>query len=235
MIDGVVIIDKPSGITSHDVVQRVKRIYNAKKAGHTGTLDPLATGVLPICLNKATKIAGQLMSGKKEYSVVMQLGITTDTFDTEGKILSKKEIDVIDINSLSKAVLELSGTIEQKPPYYSAVKYRGKPLYKWAREGQFIDVAPRTVEVEKFQVEKVEKDLVSARVVCSKGTYIRTLCSDLGEKLGTGACMISLRRISTGPFHIKDAILLENLTDSMDRERHIIDIKRYLGESGAYN
>jgi len=210
-MDGLVIIDKPKGLTSHDVVQRVKRIFSAKKAGHTGTLDPIATGVLPVCLNKATKLSNQFMAGDKEYEVEILLGTSTDTFDTEGEIVETNEVDESLLKNLDNIIDEFRGDILQKPPYFSAVKHKGKPLYRWAREGKFIDLPPRQVTVKAFDIIDVKDGKIYARIRCSKGTYIRSICHDLGQKLGIGACMSGLRRTETGGFRIDKSIKLIDL------------------------
>lgn len=218
-MDGVVVIDKPKGLTSHTVVQKVKRIYGAKKAGHTGTLDPLATGVLPVCLGKATKLAGMLMEGVKEYEVTILLGTKTDTYDIEGNVLATEEVPDGISEKVNEILPEFRGEIEQKPPYFSAVKYKGKPLYKWAREGRFIDVDSRKVEIKRFDIEHNNGKIIKARIVCSKGTYVRSLCHDLGVKLGVGACMFELRRISTGRFHIENSVTFDQLHSFTPEQR----------------
>lgn len=210
-MDGVVIIDKPKGITSHTVVQRVKKACDAVKAGHSGTLDPMATGVLPVCLDGATRLASDLILGDKEYDVVIRLGIDTTTYDMEGDVVAMRDLPA-DIEERVRAVIpEFIGEIDQVPPYFSAVKYRGKPLYKWARKGKLIDLPPRKVLINSINVSKIESGRIYAHVRCSKGTYIRSLCSDIGKRLGVGACMEELRRVRCGQFHISDAICLHVL------------------------
>lgn len=216
MCDGVVVIDKPSGMTSHDVVYRVKRIFSAKKAGHTGTLDPLATGVLPICLNAATKLSDKLMSGDKEYDVEILLGTATTTYDIEGEITEQRPIPTDLKERLSELIPEFTGIIEQAPPHYSAVKHKGQPLYKWARKGIFIDLPARPVEIKRFKIKGYGEDTILANILCSKGTYIRSICHDLGARLGSGACMKGLRRVATGPFNIIDAVSLDELEGIKD-------------------
>lgn len=211
MNEGIVVIDKPKGPTSHDIVQEVKRIFGATKAGHTGTLDPLATGVLVVCLEGATKLVSKFMEGDKEYLVTMQLGVTSDTFDTEGQVKAGSEIPADVRDRIKKALPHFTGEIMQVPPHYSAVKFEGKPLYKWAREGRLIDLPPRPIEIKEFEIESLEQNLLRARVRCSKGTYIRALAHDLGAKIGCGAIMKELRRTATGPFNINDSNMLEEL------------------------
>lgn len=212
-MNGILVIDKPAGKTSYDVVEEVKRILGARKAGHTGTLDPLATGVLPICLNEATKLARFFSSDSKDYRATMLLGLRTDTLDTEGDIISRETPDVAP-GEIEKALLGLVGKGEQRPPRYSAVKFRGKPLYQWARKGITVEVLPRTVEIHGITVEEVNLPYVTFTVSCSKGTYIRTICSDAGEILGCGACLAGLRRTRSGAFREEGALQLAG----MDRE-----------------
>ena len=211
MLDGVIVIDKPAGKTSHDVVNEVKKTLGIKKAGHTGTLDPLATGVLPVCLNEATKLAGFLTGEDKEYRATMLLGVKTDTMDTEGKIISQSDIFVSE-EEIKSVITRMIGKIKQIPPSYSAVKYQGRPLYKWARSGVFLDLKPRDVTIYRIVVEDISFPRVTFRVACSKGTYIRTLCSDIGDVLGTGACLSGLRRLQSGVFSEKMAADLSNYT-----------------------
>jgi tRNA pseudouridine55 synthase len=209
MMDGVLIIDKPAGVTSHDVVREVKKILLVKKAGHTGTLDPMVTGVLPICLNEATKLAGFLTGEDKEYLATMLLGVKTDTLDIEGKIISQSDNFVTE-EEIRAAVAQMLGTIKQVPPAYSAVKHGGKPLYKWARSGVLLEMAPREVIIHSIVIEEISFPRVTFRVVCSKGTYIRTLCADIGNLLGVGACLCSLRRLRSGFFSDRMAVSLSD-------------------------
>lgn len=212
MLNGVVVIDKPAGKTSHDVVSDVKKILGIKKAGHTGTLDPLATGVLPVCLNEATKLVGFLTGEDKEYHATMLLGVKTDTMDTEGKIISQSDPSLSE-DEIKSAVSRMKGKIQQIPPAYSAVKYCGKPSYKWARSGVFIDLKPREVIIHSIAIENISLPSVTFRVTCSKGTYVRSLCSDIGDVLGTGACLSGLRRLKSGIFSEDMAIVLSDYTD----------------------
>ena len=221
MMDGVVIIDKPAGKTSHDVVSEVKRILGVKKAGHTGTLDPMVTGVLPVCLNEATKLAGFLTGEDKEYLATMLLGVKTDTLDIEGKITSQSDNFVTE-EEIRAAIAQMVGIIKQVPPAYSAVKYCGKPLYKWARKGVLLDVEPREVKIHSIVIEDISFPRVTFRVVCSKGTYIRTLCSDVGDLLGLGACLYSLRRLRNGFFSEEMAVSLNNYEDH-DKKKILLE------------
>ena len=208
-MDGIVIIDKPAGKTSHDVVSEVKKIMGAKKAGHTGTLDPMATGVLPICLNEATKLAQFLSGENKEYLATMLLGVTTDTLDTEGEITGKSDKFVSE-EEIRAALAKMLGKIQQVPPAYSAVKHCGQPLYKYARKGIFLETAAREIEIYSIVVEDISFPRVTFRIACSKGTYIRSICSDVGEMLGCGACLCGLRRLRSGLFSTDMAVSLEN-------------------------
>jgi len=209
MMNGVIVIDKPAGKTSHDVVGMVKKILKVKKAGHTGTLDPLATGVLPVCLNEATKLAGFLTGERKEYRATMLLGVITDTLDVQGKVVGR--FDGIKTEEEIKAALSRKiGRIRQVPPSFSAIKYHGKPLYKWARRGIMLEALPREVEIQSLVVERISYPEVTFRVTCSKGTYIRSLCADVGEELGCGACLSGLRRLKSGCFSEDMAVKLES-------------------------
>jgi tRNA pseudouridine55 synthase len=209
-MNGIVIIDKPAGKTSHDVVNEVKRILGVKKAGHTGTLDPMATGVLPVCLNEATKLAKFLTGEDKEYLAVMLLGVKTDTLDTEGKIISQSDKPVTE-EKLRAVMAQMIGKVKQVPPAYSAVKYCGEPLYKWARRGIFLETAAREIEIHSIVIEDISFPRVTFRVACSKGTFIRTLCSDIGDLLECGACLCSLRRLRSGFFSEEMAVSLNNI------------------------
>ncbi|MGP8154191.1 MAG: tRNA pseudouridine(55) synthase TruB [Smithella sp.] len=209
MMDGVIVIDKPAGKTSHDIVIEVKKILGVKKAGHTGTLDPMVTGVLPVCLNEATKLANLLTGANKEYMATMLLGVKTDTLDIEGKIISQSD-NFISAEEIRTVISRMIGEIKQVPPAYSAIKYCGKPLYKWARSGVFLDMKPREVKIHSIVIEDISFPHVTFRVVCSKGTYIRTLCSDIGDMLGVGACLYSLRRLRSGIFLEEMAVCLSD-------------------------
>jgi tRNA pseudouridine55 synthase len=208
-MDGIVIIDKPAGKTSHDVVSEVKKIMGAKKAGHTGTLDPMATGVLPVCLNEATKLAQFLTGENKEYLATMLLGVKTDTLDTEGEITGKSDKFVSE-EEIRAALEKMVGKIQQVPPAYSAVKHHGQPLYKYARKGIFLETAAREVEIYSIFIEDISFPRVTFRIACSKGTYIRSICSDVGEMLGCGACLCGLRRMRSGLFSTDMAVSLDN-------------------------
>lgn len=207
-MDGIVVIDKPAGLTSHDVVSRVKRILGAQKAGHTGTLDPMATGVLPVCIGEATKLARFLSLENKTYRATMLLGVRTDTQDIEGKVTQKSDIMVAEEN-IRRVLAAMVGKIKQIPPAYSALKHKGKPLYKYARQGEFPEIAPRDVEIFNIHIKDISLPNVTFEVSCSKGTYIRTLCADAGEALSCGACLSGLRRLQSGFFTEDAAVSME--------------------------
>ena len=210
-MNGVLIVDKPSGITSHDVVKKVKRLLKANKVGHTGTLDPMVTGVLPVCINEATKIVQFLTNDDKEYHGHLRLGIETDTQDITGRIIKKSDRIEGDHKKIIDTFYRFKGNIRQKPPAFSAIKHKGVPLYKSARKGIFIDCPEREIHISKINVLKIDLPHISFEVSCSKGTYIRTLCSDIGKSLGCGAHLVSLKRIRSGNFHIRDALSLEDV------------------------
>ena len=215
-MDGVLIIDKPSGRTSHDVVRDVKKLLGAKKVGHAGTLDPLATGVLPVCVNEATKLTRFFLHHDKEYRATMLLGVTTDTLDREGEIIDCHEPRFQE-REIRETVEGFIGRIEQRVPQYSAVKFKGKALYKWTREGIAVDPPVREVTVHHIRVIEIRQPYVTFEVFCSKGTYIRSLCAAMGENLGCGACLFDLRRTRSGPFAQEEAVSLEGLPDGERR------------------
>jgi len=209
-MNGVIVIDKPSGPTSRDVVEEVKRTLGIRKAGHTGTLDPLATGVLPVCINEATKLVQFLALDDKEYRATLLLGVRTDTLDTEGRVIFREEPRVTR-EQVEEALMGLTGRREQAPPRYSAVKFRGRALYDWARRGIDVEALPREVEVYNVRIEEVRLPEVTFTVSCSKGTYIRSLCAEVGETLGCGGCMSVLRRIRSGCFREEQALTMEGM------------------------
>ncbi|HET6490577.1 MAG TPA: tRNA pseudouridine(55) synthase TruB [Syntrophales bacterium] len=217
-MNGVIIVDKPAGITSHDVVDRVRKLLGIRKAGHTGTLDPMATGVLAVCVGEATKIASFLTGEDKVYEATMRLGVRTDTQDMTGRVLAEQEPRVTEADV--KAVLaDFVGTITQVPPQYSAVKVRGKALYQWARKGVNVEPAARQVEIREIRVGTIELPRVSFAVTCSKGTYVRTLCADAGDRLGCGAALERLRRTVSGIFREENAVSLGGESDAEIRAR----------------
>lgn len=217
MLDGFVVIDKPAGITSHDVVSRVRRILGTRKVGHTGTLDPFATGVLPIAVNDGTKVIPFLDEGLKCYEAVMRLGVRTDTLDMTGSVLAETDSSCIDTEQLQSAYNHFTGNILQIPPMYSAIKQGGQPLYKLARQGQEVERAARPVEIISLESLAYTSPLATFRVTCSRGTYVRTLADDIGRELGCGAALQELRRTCSGPFTIDRACTLDQLEQSVQQ------------------
>ncbi len=209
-INGVLLLDKPLGFSSNQALQKVKWLFQAAKAGHTGTLDPLATGLLPICLGEATKFAQYVTDADKTYIATVKFGETTTTGDAEGEILTKHPVD-FDLKKLSLVCDAFVGEISQVPPMYSALKFEGKALYEYAREGVDIERKARLVNITSIQIDSFENEVAVLTVSCSKGTYIRTLAEDIGHKLGCGAHLIGLRRTETAGYMIEDAITLEAL------------------------
>ena len=210
-MNGLIIINKPSGITSYTVVKRVRKILKVRKAGHTGTLDPFAQGILVVCFNEGTKLAPFLAGEDKEYLGMLRLGIETDTQDITGRVIKDNSPDHISTTQIQMAFESFQGKIMQVPPMYSALKHNGVPLYRLARKGEKIERSPREVEIKRLSIEKIDSPKVFFRVICSKGTYIRTLANDLGNFLGCGACLEMLNRTRSGSFRIEDSITLENL------------------------
>jgi tRNA pseudouridine55 synthase len=217
-VDGVVLVDKPIGLTSNTVLQRVKRAYRALKAGHTGTLDPLASGLLPICLGEATKFSLGLLDADKSYRAVLHLGVTTETGDLEGAVLKTREVTA-DRGLIERALLAFRGDIMQVPHRYSALKRDGRALYSYARAGEPVVIAPRQVRVYALELEHWDPPLLTVKVLCSKGTYVRSLGEDIGEALGCGAHVSALRRLSVGRFGIERAIDFEALEGASEAER----------------
>lgn len=219
MISGVLNIYKEKGYTSHDVVAKLRGILGQKKIGHTGTLDPDAVGVLPVCLGKATKLCDMLTDKNKTYETVMLLGKVTDTQDTSGATLSEHDTSTVDETAVRTAVLSFVGDYMQIPPMYSALKVNGKKLYELAREGIEIERKARPVQILEIQIRDINLPRVRMEVTCSKGTYIRTLCHDIGTKLGCGACMEELVRTKVSRFDIKDSLTLEQVAQRMNDNR----------------
>ena len=218
-MDGIFNIYKEKGFTSHDVVAIVRRTIHMKKVGHTGTLDPDAEGVLPVCVGKATKLSDVIMDGRKSYRAMLRLGITTTTEDASGEVLETKEVDFNE-DKIREVVASFIGRLEQVPPMYSAVKVNGKKLYELAREGKEIERKSRTIEVYDIRIRQfLPPDRVEIDVDCSKGTYIRTLCSDIGKALGCGGHMAELLRTRTGAFSLENAIKLDELKALAEQEK----------------
>lgn len=220
---GVVVVDKPAGPTSFDVVRRVKGLFKAKRCGHTGTLDPIATGVLPICIGDATKIASFVSEGEKEYDAVVRLGETTDTQDSAGRTLSTRPIAAVTEEGVRAALQGFVGLIEQTPPMYSARKVDGKRLYELARAGEEVEREARQVHIDEARLLWFRPPDAGIFVRCSKGTYLRTLAHDLGEKLGCGAHLKALKRARVGPFSLEDAVGLDTLMAVAKEGREKLD------------
>lgn len=208
---GILLIDKSPGMTSHDVVRRLRRLLGTRRVGHTGTLDPMATGVLPVAVGEGTRLVEFLMEGDKEYLATLRLGMTTTTQDAEGEILAERSWQGVDRAALESAAADLRGAILQLPPMYSALKRNGVPLHRLARQGMEVEREPRPVTIFRLDILRVELPLVEIAVTCSKGTYVRTLAYDLGEALGCGAHLTALRRTRSGPFGVADCLTLEAL------------------------
>ncbi|MDH5526544.1 MAG: tRNA pseudouridine(55) synthase TruB [Nitrospirota bacterium] len=218
---GVLVIDKPEGWTSHDVVARVRRILHTRKVGHTGTLDPLGTGVLPVCVGDATKVAGYAQTADKVYRVTMQLGTATDTQDSTGTVTASHPLTPgVDWEARARAALDdVVGDQWQTPPMYAAVKVDGEALYKKARRGETVERKARPITIFEICDVQVALPDVTFTMHCTKGTYVRTVASDIGETLGVGAHMTALNRLASGPIRIEDAITLEDLAQAVDEER----------------
>jgi len=210
-VDGILLLDKPSGITSNDALQQVKRLYFAKKAGHTGSLDPLASGVLPICMGEATKVSAFLLDADKRYQVRCQLGVRTTTADAEGEVIDTRPVGSYSKEQLEAVLQQFRGSIEQVPPMYSALKHQGQRLYKLARQGVEVEREPRPVEIHELLLTDQGEDWIDISVHCSKGTYVRTLAEDIGEKLGCGAHVTVLRRTGVGPYGEENLVTIETL------------------------
>jgi tRNA pseudouridine55 synthase len=233
-MDGILVVDKPSGISSSGVVQQVKRWLKLKKVGHTGTLDPFASGVLPLALNEGTKTIPFLAEEQKEYEAVLRLGVETDTYDRTGRISATVELDQfrLDHETITSVIRGFVGKIEQVPPMFSAVKYRGKPLYKLARRGTIVRREPRVVEITDIRVFRIYLPFVYLAVLCSKGTYIRSLAHDIGRELDCGAHLSQLNRTRSGPFNLEDAIAfreVKSLAEGGVIEGKIIPLSKVLG------
>ena len=214
-MNGIVIIDKPEGWTSQDVTARLRRVFNTRRIGHGGTLDPMATGVLPVFVGRGTRAVEFFEHAEKTYEAVLQLGITTDTEDISGTVLTEQEVFVT--GAMVEEVLQkFRGEIMQVPPMYSALKVNGQKLYDLARKGKEVQRQPRPVTIHELTLLGMDAGCIRLRVHCSKGTYIRTLCKDIGEALGCGGCMAALRRVTAGAYTIEEAVPLQTLLDAED-------------------
>ncbi len=210
-MDGILVVDKPQGCTSHDVVDFIRKKFGIKKAGHAGTLDPMATGVLVILIGKYTKSSNSFLGADKEYDATLILGAISDTGDAWGRIEKSSTPRELTDKEIEEAFKKFLGAIEQVPPAYSAVKFKGRKLYEFARRGIEVKLEPRKVVIKELEIYKMDGQEVSFRTTCSKGTYIRQLCMDIGKELGCGAYLSRLRRTRSGEFTVKEAVTLEEL------------------------
>ncbi len=218
MPDGILNLDKPRGLTSHDVVARVRVLTGIRRVGHAGTLDPLATGVLLLCIGQATRVSEYLMAGQKTYRARVRLGVTTDTYDAEGQVVAKAPVEASRVQ-VEASLAYFRGLIEQVPPMYSALKHQGTALYRLARQGIEVQREPRQVEFFRLELTGWEPPECTLEMDCSPGTYVRVLAHDLGQMLGCGACVAGLTRLVSGSFRLEDAITLEELTQAIEENR----------------
>lgn len=211
-IDGVLLVDKPSGMTSHDVVDRVRRHFNLKKVGHCGTLDPMATGLLVLVLGRSTKLSDRLISEDKEYEGTLELGVTTDSQDADGEVLETKPVPELTLDQVARAAEAFKGDIYQVPPMVSAKKIAGQALYKLARKGKEVEREPRLIHIYRLDFLEFTPPRIRFKLLCTKGTYVRTICHDLGQKLGCGAHLCQLRRTASGSMSLSEAKPLDEIT-----------------------
>ena len=241
-MNGIIIINKNQGYTSHDIVHKIKRI-SKEKVGHTGTLDPMAQGVLPILIGKATQCSKYLINHDKIYKVKLKLGIKTDTADSEGNIIEKTEIspEILNEKKILQAINSMKGKQEQIPPIYSAIKVNGKKLYEYARKGQEVEIKPRQIEIYNIILNNIDKEnkIIEYTVNCSKGTYIRSLCEDIAKKLGTIGYMENLIRLKAGEFSIENSITLEEILNAENPynvlEKNIITLEEFFKDKETIN
>ena len=217
-MNGVIVVDKAKGNTSFDEIRKIRKEYNIKKVGHTGTLDPMATGVLTILIGEATKLSDYLMNHNKEYIATLTLGEKRDTGDSEGKVIQTKKIPLFSEKSVKEILKSFEGEISQIPPKYSAIKINGKKLYEYARSGEEIEIKPRKVNIFEINLMEIKENNITFKVHCSKGTYIRTLCEDIAERLGTVGYMSSLRRIRVGNFTLDDVGKIISIEETLKNE-----------------
>jgi tRNA pseudouridine55 synthase len=221
MPDGILNLDKPRGPTSHDVIDRVRELTGVRRVGHAGTLDPMATGVLLVCVGKATRVSEYLMAGQKIYRARVRLGVTTDTYDAEGQVVASASVDPVEIRraEVETALASFRGTIEQVPPMYSALKHKGKPLHELARRGIEVKREPRRVEILRLELTGWEPPECTLEATCSPGTYVRALAHDLGQVLGCGAHLTGLARLASGGFGLEDAVTLDAFAQTAAQDR----------------
>ena len=222
-MDGIVIVDKPQGWTSQDVTARLRRVFGTRRIGHGGTLDPMATGVLPVFVGRATRAVEFFEHAEKTYETVLRLGITTDTEDMTGTVLTEENVSFTE-EQLQETLAAFRGEILQVPPMYSALKVNGQKLCDLARKGKTVARQPRPITIHELTLVERGENTLRLRVRCSKGTYIRTLCKDIGEKLGCGGCMESLRRVAAGEYTIDEAVPLQTLLDTEEPEKYLRDV-----------
>lgn len=234
-VSGILLLDKPAGITSHDAVNRVRRLYHTRQVGHTGTLDPMATGLLPILVGRAAKAAEFLGADRKEYQAVLRLGLTTDTEDVWGKPLTEYTGTLPPWEQVRDAICAVVGKSGQVPPMYSAIKINGQKLVDLARKEIEVERSPRPIEIFAVSPARLSERDYSIRVVCSKGTYIRSLCRDIGQKLGCGGCMAELRRLGSGSFRVEDSFPFEQLEqmDDAAKAAALLPIEQYFSDAPA--
>jgi len=219
-MNGIVIVDKPQGWTSQDVTARLRRVFQTRRIGHGGTLDPMATGVLPVFVGRGTRGVEFFEHAEKTYEAVLQLGITTDTEDTSGTVLEKRDVHISE-TQMQEILSQFRGKIMQVPPMYSALKINGQKLVDLARKGKTVERQPREIEIFELEMLEFSGDTARLRVRCSKGTYIRTLCKDIGEALGCGGCMAALRRVQAGEYTIEESVPLQVLLDTDKLEEYL--------------
>jgi len=222
-VDGILLLDKPVGASSNAALQRVKRLFGARKAGHTGSLDPLASGLLPICFGEATKVSGYLLDADKHYWVRVRLGEKTATGDAEGDVIARSDARPPDEARVREALAAFLGEQEQVPPMYSAVKHQGKRLYELARAGEEVERKPRRIRIDEFELERLDGDSMDLRVRCTKGTYVRTLVEDAAEHLGTCGHVAELRRLAVGPFGAQGMHTIETLEEAAEWGHESLD------------
>lgn len=218
MRDGVLVVDKPSGVTSHDVVEVIRRKLKTKKVGHSGTLDPVATGVLVLLVGRATKLFSKFVHFDKEYDATLRLGVVTSTGDSEGVVLRQMQIDHVTKEDIRDAFVSFVGEREQVPPMVSAIKHQGRRLYELARKGIEVDRKARRIRIYDLKITRMDLPEIDFFVKCTKGTYIRRLGEEIGEKLGVGGCISRIRRVSLGPFHLNDAVKIEDVDEGHLRD-----------------
>ena len=232
-VHGVVLLDKPCGIGSNQVLQKIKRLFRARKAGHTGSLDRLASGLLPICLGEATKLSGFLLNADKRYRAGIRLGVRTETGDAEGAVVDRRPVPPLDPPVIEEALERFRGRIEQIPPMHSALKHRGQRLYKLAHQGITVEREPREVIIHRLECTHWDQDRIELDISCSKGTYVRTLSEDIGEALGTTAHVDALRRVGSGPFGEDEMVPLRALEEDFEAgtlDRHLTPMEAVLAD-----